>query len=281
MHIGGGYAHALMRRYIAHICETEGFTHAEDGSLDLLARATANYIEIVSKHAQQMAEFAGRTRANITDVTNALERCETVFHPHAGPPRDGEETEMDEENVDEQDNVLADIPPIFPIPVVSNPGPSSIPVEIMQELGEVPHKRDPHIPSFLPSFPLMLQRSHEQHPEKGSTMVNEALTGGREAAISALTEISKDSKAGQKNTNEAGEPMHAAHHAASDASILMWGELPAEEETWPQPTKRARMDERIVQSANGPHINVGGSTLEDENASCIVEESDIFDAANL
>uniref|UniRef100_A0A7S0ASX9 Bromodomain associated domain-containing protein n=1 Tax=Pyrodinium bahamense TaxID=73915 RepID=A0A7S0ASX9_9DINO len=186
MYPGGEYACAAMRRSAAGICEAEGFTHAEVNALELLGAATARYIEAVGQHAQHLAELAGRSQANLVDLSSAFQQCEASFGPFACEDPQGDECEMGEE-----DCPWVELP-AFPVVAQEerNRLGSSLALSA-EDIEEVQCARKGHIPSFLPPFPPSWQRLHKQ-PAARLALPEEGPTFSKEATLQALWELSEE-----------------------------------------------------------------------------------------
>ena len=67
------YAGQLVRIAVAHICESQGFTAAQNSATATLSEVLKGYIESISRHATQNAELAGRTNVTLHDLLEVFE----------------------------------------------------------------------------------------------------------------------------------------------------------------------------------------------------------------
>jgi len=184
MYPGGDFACAGMRRAAALICESEGFSHAEDGAFEILVSALAHYIETVGGHAQQLAELGGRAQADLRDLRAALQHCEAKFGSAAC-----DDAVNAEDLPDNAEDCFGSELPAFPVaPGILEPCYALAP----EDLQHSQQPREPHIPAFLPPFPPTWCLSGTKDSAKSHDAANHASVDSREDAKTALMQLSDD-----------------------------------------------------------------------------------------
>ncbi|CAE8593282.1 unnamed protein product [Polarella glacialis] len=176
--------------------QSEGVSHADSAALDALAAATGLFIEDVGRRAQRLAELAGRSKANLSDLQAALGVSAELSALDGG---DAADLGNDEE-------------PFCLLPNLGEAVAPALPEAGSQEeafKGEPPSTARPHIPRFFPPLPASLLKTcfssrpgDVTHPSpKAGAKVSPPSSGAwssRQAALSALRELQQSDRQGSQ-----------------------------------------------------------------------------------
>ncbi|CAE8636232.1 unnamed protein product, partial [Polarella glacialis] len=195
------------------LSQSEGVSHADSAALDALAAATGLFIEDVGRRAQRLAELAGRSKANLSDLQAALGVSAELSALDGG---DAADLGNDEE-------------PFCLLPNLGEAVAPALPEAGSQEEA-IEGKARPHIPRFFPPLPASFLKTcfssrpgDVTHPSpKAGAKVSPPSSGAwssRQAALSALRELQQSDRQGsQAGGDSKDEPQRLFLEPASRLS---------------------------------------------------------------